>query len=372
MGRASLGWAFVGIAVLIAGCAPFATRDDRAPSTQWSVPLAVAPGIGPVAVQAPPLPTPAPRAETASRAITGPARSFPYVPQPEWIPTPVNHDRGRDGAPLDYLVIHYTDISYERTLAEFYKPYFPGVSAHYVVRRDGHVAQLVGESDTAWHAGNYWYNQRSVGIEIELDKITNPAFTAEQYYAVAGLACQISARHGLPLDRVHVVGHNEIPGSSHTDPGPTWSWPHFMWLTSLCAPPTPATVRASWVSQTPYPDIALGDTAAVSVVLRNVGATAWRKGTPQEAQLAVRGNDPGFAFLAGDWPTTDRVAIQSEAMVAPGDVGTFTFTLKGSRLGTFVLPLRGVVDGAAWMDDLGIYVDVVVQPSRAARSLLAS
>src|SRR5207253_1584444 len=81
--------------------------------------------------------------------------------------------------------------------------------------------QVVGEADTAWHSGNFYFNEHSIGIELELDDITNPAFTAEQYYAVAALACAISARHGIPLDRAHVIGHNEVPGSTHSDPGPT-------------------------------------------------------------------------------------------------------------------------------------------------------
>jgi hypothetical protein len=39
---------------------------------------------------------------------------------------------------------------------------------------------------------------------------------------------------------------------------------------------------------------------------------------------------------------------------------------------TFVIPLRGVIDGGAWMDDLGMYVTVVVQPASRATSLLIS
>ena len=370
MGRASLRGAAIVAAALILGCAPILAPDAGEPATDSPVSLAGGRGIGPVAFETP-APSVAPRAELPSRAIGGAARVFPYVPQPDWRPTPINHDVGRDGEAVQYIVIHYTDISYERTLAEFNTDWSGrGVSAHYVVRGDGHIAQLVGESDTAWHAGNYWFNQRSVGIEIELDKITNPRFTAEQYYATAALACQISARHGIPLDRVHVVGHNEIPGTTHTDPGPTWSWPHFMWLTSLCAPPTAATVHASWVSQTPYPDITLGESATVAVVLRNIGATAWRKGTPQEARLGVRGNDTSLAFLGADWPLPSRVAVQSEAIVPPGETATFAFTVKGTKPGTFDIPLRGVVDGGAWMDDLGVYVTVVVEPAPRATSIL--
>ena len=301
---------------------------------------------------------PAARVATTSRSAT--TIRFPYVPQSEYLPTHTNYWEGRGGAAIDYIVIHYTDISYARTLRAF-NILASDVSAHYVIRGDGHIAQIVHEADTAWHSGNYWYNLHSIGIELELDRVTNPAFTAEQYYAVAALACAISARQGVLLDRAHVIGHNQVPGSTHTDPGPTWDWPHFMWLTSLCAPPTSATVHASFVSATPYPDISANQGALVSVVLRNTGSTAWRKGTAQEARLGIPGNSPDLAFIGEGWPAPERPAVQREDIVPPGATATFSFKVKGALPGTYVLPLRGVVDGGAWMDDLGMFTVVTVR-----------
>jgi N-acetyl-anhydromuramyl-L-alanine amidase AmpD len=305
-------------------------------------------------------PSPVPRIAQQARA---PQPAIPYRVTPEWRPTQVNFDWGRKGT-VDYIVIHYTAISYARTLKAFSLP-SSGVSAHYVVRYDGHVAQLVGESNVAWHAGNEYFNEHSVGIEIEKSYESNPDFTPDEYYAAAALACQIAARHGIPLDRAHVIGHNEVPWpNNHSDPGPTWNWPFFMWLTSLCAPPTATTVHASFVSQSPFPDLVVGANAAVTVVLKNTGATAWRKGTPQEARLGVRGNSKDLAFLGRDWPTPDRVAVQAEDIVPPGGTATFTFSVGASEPGTYVLPLRGVVDGGAWMDDIGMYVVVNARPAK--------
>src|SRR5438477_823048 len=277
------------------------------------------------------------RAVPVARSLTPIA--FPYVAQAEWIPTQTNYDEGRDGAAVDYVVIHYTQISYARTLKAF-SIRASSVSAHYVIRGDGHIAQVVGEADTAWHAGNYWFNQHSIGIELELDQISNPFFTAEQYYAAAALVCAISGRHDMPLDRTRVIGHNEVPGSNHSDPGPTWGWPHFMYLTSLCAPPNARTVHASFVGETPFPVISAGAIANVGITLKNTGATAWRKGTAQEARLAVRGNDKSLAFLGRDWPTADRPARQNEDIVPPGGNATFTFTVSSQIAGQYVLPLR--------------------------------
>jgi len=133
----------------------------------------------------------------------------------------------------------------------------------------------VFETDTAFHAGNFAYSQRSVGIE--LDPVTNPAYTQAQYSAVAGLSCQIAARHGFPPNREHVLGHSQV-NPVKSDPGPTWQWPHFLWLASPCAQPSAQTLKASVVSPAPDPTAAAGRVGDLSVVLRNDGSKAWRRG----------------------------------------------------------------------------------------------
>lgn len=321
-------------------------------------PLAALP-IGDIAAAARPTPDPTAQPRVAPQARGAQQQAFPYAVQPEWIPTPFNHDEGRDDGSVDYIVIHYTAISYARTLRAFNNP-SSGVSAHYVIRgSDGHVAQLVGEADTAWHAGNAWFNDHAVGIEIEKSDESNPDFTPVEYTSAAALTCQIAARHNIPLDRAHVIGHNEVPWpNDHSDPGPTWNWPYFMWLTSLCAPANARTVHAAFVAESDYPDLPVGTPGSVSVVLRNTGATAWRKGTPQEARLAIPGNDTKYAFLGLDWPNAQRPAIQQEDIVPPGGTATFTFEVLARLPGRYVIPLRGVVDGGAWMEDFGIFTVV--------------
>ena len=89
------------------------------------------------------------------------------------------------------------------------------------------------------------------------------------------------------------------------------------------------------------------------------------QGTSQEARLGISNNDPRLAFLGDGWPAPDRPAVQAEDLVPPGGAATFTFGVKGTRPGSFVVPLRGVVDGGAWMDDLGIYTVVTVLERRA-------
>ncbi|MDT9696794.1 N-acetylmuramoyl-L-alanine amidase [Streptomyces sp. P17] len=131
---------------------------------------------------------------------------------------------------VDLVIVHVTQTDYSGTLAVFRNPR-KKVSAHYVVRSaDGHVAQCVRESDIAWHAGNWDYNTRSIGIEHE-GWVDRPAyFTDALYERSAALTAAICARHGVPRDRRHIIGHHEVPGTDHTDPGPHWDWARYIGL----------------------------------------------------------------------------------------------------------------------------------------------
>ena len=107
-------------------------------------------------------------------------------------------------------------------------------SAHYLIRAsDGEIAQLVAESDTAYHArsANYW----TIGIEHEFFLRRGILFTEVQYRSSAALVCAITRRYGIPADRAHIVGHNELPFTDHSDPGPTWNWTYYMSLVRACS-----------------------------------------------------------------------------------------------------------------------------------------
>jgi N-acetyl-anhydromuramyl-L-alanine amidase AmpD len=76
-----------------------------------------------------------------------------------------NYTDANRGAPtIDFIVIHIAQGSYSGTINWFKDPRAE-VSAHYVVGRRGHVAQCVRNKDIAWHAGDWHYNRKSIGIE---------------------------------------------------------------------------------------------------------------------------------------------------------------------------------------------------------------
>ncbi len=95
------------------------------------------------------------------------------------------------------------------------------LSAHYVIGSDGRIAQLVSEDDTAYHAGVFSVNQRSIGIEHEAGPAMPPSDAL--YAASAQLHAEIASRHGLTLEvgttvlPHHAIVPTECPGTLDLD-----------------------------------------------------------------------------------------------------------------------------------------------------------
>jgi len=158
-----------------------------------------------------------------------------------------NHDlanRPVDGLSIDYIVIHDTEGSYPTAIKLVTDPTYLGW--HYTVRSsDGHVAQHVNPKNVGFHAGNWYVNMHSIGIEHEGFAATGATwYTESMYESSAALVKHLATKYGVPLDRAHVIGHDQVPGiltanipGMHWDPGPYWNWEHYMAL--LGAPLTP-------------------------------------------------------------------------------------------------------------------------------------
>ncbi|MFE7959971.1 MULTISPECIES: N-acetylmuramoyl-L-alanine amidase [unclassified Streptomyces] len=134
-----------------------------------------------------------------------------------------------DDYPIDRVVVHVTQGGYGSAVKVFQDPGHKA-AAHYIVRKDGRVTQMIRELDVAFHAGNREYNERSVGIEHEGFVDRPQDFTDAMYAASARLTAGICRRYGIPVDREHIIGHVEVPGTDHTDPGPHWDWERYLGL----------------------------------------------------------------------------------------------------------------------------------------------
>ena len=65
----------------------------------------------------------------------------------------------------------------------------------------------------------------------------NESFTGALYRSLARLTRYAADRYGIPLDREHILGHDQVPGPTqafqagmHWDPGAFFDWERFMKL----------------------------------------------------------------------------------------------------------------------------------------------
>jgi N-acetyl-anhydromuramyl-L-alanine amidase AmpD len=168
----------------------------------------------------------------------------------EWVPAPYeklgpdpsdygNHDLAtRPSSPkITNIVIHNTEASYDTTLKLVTDPTY--LSWQYSLRSsDGHIAQHLAAQDVGWHAGNWYVNSHSIGLEHEGFAATGAQWYSEAMYrSSARLVKYLAREYDIPLDMQHIFGHDQIPGVTasnvagmHWDPGPYWNWERYFQL----------------------------------------------------------------------------------------------------------------------------------------------
>ncbi|MFC9735466.1 N-acetylmuramoyl-L-alanine amidase [Streptomyces roseolus] len=230
------------------------TGEARVTDSGQRVALPAVPGVAPETGQ------------VAALGLRAPERGpveCPTTVACEWIPAPYeefgdgdygNHDKADRpvSQSIDYIVVHDTEATWDVTLKLVQDPTY--VSWQYSLRSsDGHVAQHLPLKDVGWHAGNWYVNAKSVGLEHE-GFLTAPDswYTEAMYRSSARLVRYLAKRYDIPLDRQHVIGHDNVPGTvassirgMHTDPGPYWDWAHYFRL--LGRPLTPSAGPAAGV-----------------------------------------------------------------------------------------------------------------------------
>jgi hypothetical protein len=122
-----------------------------------------------------------------------------------WIGSP-NYAKGRAGKSINRIVIHWmagtlaaTDNVFQDTNRK--------TSAHYGIE-NGVVHQYVSEGDTAYHAGTWDANLRSIGIEHS----AQPGRDASEatYRTSAALIADICMRYGLSINANTIIPHRSI------------------------------------------------------------------------------------------------------------------------------------------------------------------
>jgi hypothetical protein len=189
------------------------------------------------------------------------------------------------------------------------------------------VTQFVADKNWTRSVNNFWFNQHSIGVE-NVGFAAAPAgyYTPELYQRSADLVGWVAWKYKIPLDRAHILGHDNIPNSvcgpscpggtpgtgaqvQHWDPGPSWDWPYYMQLVEAAyrhwshnAPPPPAEIPQRYTRPTPHIRlISVGDESASAgdSILWTTGARnaftnvyADRGGRPEPGTLVRGASDP--------------------------------------------------------------------------------
>lgn len=168
---------------------------------------------------------------------TGVPASATKVPSPdvEWIRSPNNGSRS-SAIPVDSIVIHTTETTFDRTLEIFLRP-SSQVSAHFVIAPNGHIVQMVDTASRAWHAT--YYNSRSVGIEMVGYADSSSTWNDDNLAALMDLLAWLATAYDVPLvhptgnaydfsnDQLNYAGlvaHGQVQPWNRTDPGPYFPW----------------------------------------------------------------------------------------------------------------------------------------------------
>lgn len=146
---------------------------------------------------------------------------------------PCNFTAGRK-VKVDTWTNHYIAVGSVAGARSWFKNCEAKSSAHFLIGRDGKVYQFRPSTDTTWHAGSKYNknfpnnNHRSIGIEHEV-LATHPQYWQEEKMLDASvkLANHYIAKYGIPKKHVKgdnneagIRGHNEMPGTATSCPGP--------------------------------------------------------------------------------------------------------------------------------------------------------
>jgi N-acetylmuramoyl-L-alanine amidase len=126
----------------------------------------------------------------------------------------------------NFVIIHHTaQNSCEQTLQTFTTAK-SGVSAHYVICRDGTVHHLLNDYLRAWHAGiGSWGNDKDINsssIGIELDNNGYDSFPPVQINSLLTVLDTLKRKYNIPGS--NFIGHADIAPTRKSDPNVKFPW----------------------------------------------------------------------------------------------------------------------------------------------------
>lgn len=129
---------------------------------------------------------------------------------------------------IEFVIIHFTEISFQDTIMRLCDPQAK-VSAHYVIKADGEIFNLVDDARTAWHAGvSFWSNKNKLNeysIGIELDNDGKSDFPQQQMDSCIYLCQHIKTIYNIK--KQNFIGHSDVAPNRKIDPGILFDWSSF-------------------------------------------------------------------------------------------------------------------------------------------------
>ncbi|KKK05684.1 N-acetylmuramoyl-L-alanine amidase [Micromonospora sp. HK10] len=259
----------------------------------------------------------------------------------EWIPAPYeqygpgagdygNYDLANRPAQqkIEYIVIHDTEGYFGPSVKLVQDPTYLGW--HYTLRSvDGYVAQHIKAKNVGWHAGNWYVNAKSIGIEHEGFAGHGTWYTEAMYRASAKLVRHLALRFQIPLDRQHIIGHDNVPGilpgnvaGMHWDPGPYWDWSHYF---DLMKAPFRGTGTPHTGLVTIDPDYATNQPAFTGCNQQPPGVP---KPTPPAVPCPLRGSSSVILRTA---PSPDAPLVNDRGLRPDGTPDTMYISDHGAR-----------------------------------------
>jgi len=162
--------------------------------------------------------------------------------------TTCNYSSGRNHS-IDAWVNHWIGLGTYYSAISTFQNCSENVSAHFVIKNDGEISQVVRVANTAWHCGSDtspYNNGRSIGIEHEATAANPGLWNSEaMLQASADMACYFTDLYNIPTTRSlpGIRQHNEMPGEAGTtECAGNLPWDNWMGKLNACSggnAPTP-------------------------------------------------------------------------------------------------------------------------------------
>ena len=131
---------------------------------------------------------------------------------------------------IKFIILHYTGMKKESSAIKKLCDEKSNVSAHYFIKKNGNILNLVPDLYEAWHAGiSSWksfksLNKYSIGIEIQNSGHDhfNENYKIAQIHSLRKLMKKLINEYRINLK--NILGHSDISPDRKKDPGEKFPW----------------------------------------------------------------------------------------------------------------------------------------------------